>query len=178
MFEVVMIGGLLFCFGFINRLWTMRRHDVVLFRLCDLRREAMTLLMDEEKVSNMQKSEYHALRQIIHVTSRTIGAYKNHKTVIFNLRRFIRELKRYECMNKRANTIPVTKHADIERIRHDLYSALAFGFITYTPFIHFEIFARFLIFILSGLSAMGMEILGKYAQALIEAKEEINKSHA
>jgi len=171
MFYFLMAVALLANLWMIWRVRKMKRHDGVLYRYCELRRQAMQYLRDEDKLSQLPRQDYIALRKMICMMNITIEQYKNHKLVMFNLREFVKYFRAYASANKKAAAITIIDNKEIEDLRKGLMKALFFGFMTYTPFIRSEIVVRLTIMILSFLAKAGIRKVNAYVASLKEIQE-------
>jgi len=170
-FYVLMTAALLSTFWMILRMRKVKRHDEVLYRFCELRRDAMKTLRDKSSIEAMTRQEYIVLRKLLETLNVIIEAYKTHKTVIFNLRTLVRVLSEYKRYNKKAESIEKTKHEGIEFLRIGIMKALLHGFLAYTPFIKSEVVVRVVLAILGLLAQSGVKKLNGYARSLKEALE-------
>lgn len=76
-FYTLMIPTLLAMIYMIHRLRAMAKHDRVLYRLCELRREMMALL--REAPYGFTREEYRELRELIELTNKMIHNYSAFK---------------------------------------------------------------------------------------------------
>ena len=86
MFYIVATLIAIFLIYQIISLRELKKHDEHLFRFCELRRESIKLLYEERDA--LGRNDYIALREMLGALNVTINNYRNHKTAIFNLRRF------------------------------------------------------------------------------------------
>jgi len=171
MFYILMTTALVTTIWMLFRVRKLKRHDEVLYKFCGLRRQAMRYLRDEDNLNSLSRQEYITLRKLVETINVTIEGYKTHKTVMFNLRYFMRFLREYKRYNKKTETIAKTDNIEIEELRDGIQKALLFGFMTYTPFIKSEVLVRVLVFLLSLLAHTGWKKVNGYISSVNEAFE-------
>jgi len=115
-----------------------KKHDGVLFPFCQLRRDVMRYRY--EAVMGMHgaypRAEREALRRLSRELDDTIHNYRAHKTVMFNLRRIMRNIQTYKHASKAV--VDVTDNAEIRGFHDNLRRLQAKAFIAYTPMIKSE----------------------------------------
>jgi len=170
-FYILATGVSLSFFFMIWRISKMNRHDVVLYRFCELRRRTIRHLRDEDVIQALSRHEYISLRKMLEMLNAIILHYKSHRTIIFNLRCFVKYLADFKAQNKKAQCINSTNNEYIEELRSDIQSALLFAFMRYTPFIRSEIVIKVSIFFLGMLANAGVKRVNRYVYSLREAFE-------
>lgn len=144
----------------------VRKHDQVLYRFCQVRRDTMSLIREHNLA--LTKDDYFALREIVDATSATIHDYQLCKIYVFNFRKFLAAIRRFKDMELKINRGDLLKH-EIVRLRNDFGRALVFSFFTFTPFFKTELALKALTGTLSGLATLG----GKYMKAKVSRALEI-----
>lgn len=84
MFYVLIIPAFIMSLFMIVHLLSIKRHDKVLFQLCHIRREVMSLLRDDN--FDMPRDDYISLRRLLDALNINIHHYKKHKSLLFNFR--------------------------------------------------------------------------------------------
>lgn len=82
-FYFLMIPVVIMSIYMISRLLEMRKHDQVLYRLCENRREMMAFL--RKTGLTLSKDDYFALRELIEITNQTIHNYNDFKSSSFSV---------------------------------------------------------------------------------------------
>jgi len=171
MFVLMLLSSLL-CLWMGIHLLRMRKHDVVLFRLCEVRRELMTILRD--RGFNLPKNEYLAARLILSAANSAIQNYNHSKMFLFNCRAFVKYLRIYkEEITSVTKKVPAPKDEEILEISSKFNYAMAKGFLAYTPFIRSEIGLMVLVFLFRFLVRAGVKTLQKQFEDLVWAREHI-----
>ena len=97
---LIVIGGLVVVLAMQIRhgVWLreIARHDGVLFRFCEIRRSVVRLLFDRHLDGELSRRDYVDARRLLDVLNHVIGDYDKRKAVMFNFRRFVRALRKYE----------------------------------------------------------------------------------
>lgn len=139
-YETLMAASLVICLTIGIHLRRVKRHDRVLYRFCQVRRDIMTLFRD--RGFEMSKHDYFALRDLLEVVNDTIHHFHECKSTIFNFRTLHRMARELRESDLAFGEIEFPKDKDalavIERYRGAMFRA----FLTYTPFIKSEIALR------------------------------------
>lgn len=146
MFYLLMVPVLLMEVCMLLYLYRRRRHDKVLFRFCQIRRDLMQLLRD--RGSSLSREEYKDARELLNVLSFTIHNYRDQKTKIFDGRKFLRFRNSAEKIRQAEPSADPEIAALYVRTAH----ALVRGFIAYTPFFASELALRLVL--------LGAQMLG------------------
>jgi len=168
---VLMLISSLLCLGMIVNLWQVRKHDIVLFRLCQVRRKSMSLLRD--RGFNLAKDDYMALRRMLYAVNTSIAHYSVHKAKLFNLRAFARAVKEYKRSAVAVEKLAIPKDKEIIDIYRDFNYAMMTGFLAYTPFIKSELGLRFTVILISLLAKAGFASLQQLFDNLMWARDHI-----
>lgn len=113
------------------RLHEMQKHDSVLYRFCQVRRETMALI--REKNFQLTREDYIALRQMAEVTGATIHDYNSHKIYLFNLFKFLEAIRRHKKLEVAIHD-GLEMKGEILALRNKFGDALMFAFLRFTPF--------------------------------------------
>jgi len=92
---------------------------------------------------------------MLDTTNSAIALYRDHKTKIFNLRTLTRFLRQYRESAEELLALPRSGSAELHTFEDRLNRALSSGFMTYTPFLRFELTVKLAVHVLSALSALG-----------------------
>jgi hypothetical protein len=155
--QVVFFAGVLLLLAMQLRsffyLRRMRRHDRVLFRFCQIRRDAMALLRTRFESGGLTRSQYRAVRLLLICLNDIIRHYHGQGAMWFNLRVMRREFTKYGITAARLRRIADSPEiagamraadgdADIRNLYNDFFSAHVRAVIAYTPFIYAEVLLR------------------------------------
>ena len=123
----------------------MQKHDRVLFPLCQLRRDVMQFLYVNviENTTSICPEEYKFVRRLLNGLDATIHNDKQHKTLIFNVRKIAKHLKMYRRASKAALEIP--DHPEIQEFHERIRRLLVAAFLAYTPLIRWELALRLIV---------------------------------
>ena len=139
----------------------LRKHDEHLFRFCELRREAISLLYDERET--LSRNDYIALRKILKALNVTINNYRTHKTVTFNFRRFLAYVRELRKLDRDTGKIS-TNNEDIINLNYRMHHVVCLAFLAYTPFLRSEILASMALKVLNACVEMGIKSCALYAK--------------
>jgi len=175
MLEILAV--IIFPFLFFQALWLMRlrKHDVHLYRFCQLRRDSIKFMYDEHQ--SLSRTDYIALRKLIRVLNLTINNYKAHKKTLFDFRAFTLYMREIRPFEERVEEIS-TNNERIKELRERMFYAVIEAFFAYTPFLKHEAIARLIFFILSAAVKSGaykfkneLNILTQINQSRVHLKE-------
>lgn len=144
----------------------LRKHDEHLFRFCELRRDAISLLYNERET--LSRNDYIALRKILKTLNLTINNYRTHKTVTFNLRRFLAYVKELRSLDHDTGKIS-TNNKDIINLNYRMHHVVCLAFLAYTPFLRSEVLASIVIKVLNACVEMGIKSCALYAREFKKA---------
>ena len=167
-FYFLIVPALVACLCEIYRLRKLEKHDIVLYKFCEIRRLVMARIREDN--FNLSKDDYVALRQLAEAASLTIHDYNEWKTSLFNFRKF------KECVRKIKNWDKIIEerkiaNPDILALYKEYIYAMFFAFLTYTPFIKSEMGFRAMSISLNGIAHISM---GKFKRNLIRIAEFID----
>jgi hypothetical protein len=127
---------------------------------------------------NLPLEEYLALRKLLGILNTTINRYNDHKMILFNLRRFIEQIKEFDHFSKEAKPVKVSKNKEIQQLYIATSKSFLYGFFTYTPLIKSEIFVKISIAIIGLLALLGIEKLNNSMHQIVasitNAREQAN----
>lgn len=179
LFNVLMVICIVLCLRMVLRLKQMRRHDRVLYKMCQVRRDIMALF--RERGFELSKHDYFAVRSLLDVVSVTIHNFDECKTTVFNIRFLSRWAAEMRRRNKEIDTFAVPKDDEALRIFNAYRKATVSAFFTYTPFIRSEVFLRLLLFTLASCASfigrLGVTSFARIAENLFWAKEQVAYCH-
>ncbi len=121
----VLIGS---CY-MIWRLRRMAKHDRVLFRFCQNRRDIMAIIRGRN--FDLPREDYIALRELLEVTNNTIHEYNVHKTSLFDFRKFIRDAQRLNSIRRKMEELD-NMNTDVAHLYHKFGLSMLYAFFTYT----------------------------------------------
>lgn len=150
--NIVFIAGIFITVAFAIVVYVranqQKKDDHVLFRFCQIRRNLMGELRD--RYDSLTPEEFESAKFLSEALNGVIRHYRPHKTMMFNLRTVRRliskDLRRYkklqESVQKQLSGIP--PDTKIAELYGDFSRASMLAFLSYTPFIIWEILLRFL----------------------------------
>lgn len=125
-----------------------QKHDYVLFRFCQIRRDLMEELRG--RFDTLTPCEYEAAEFLLSALNGIIRHYHNHKITMFNLRKMRRIVESdLQCHQKVREDVKqqlsrVPSDTKISVLYNDFFRAATVAFLSYTPFIRCEIILRLL----------------------------------
>ncbi|WOV91930.1 MAG: hypothetical protein R1F54_04700 [Candidatus Zeuxoniibacter abyssi] len=148
--SAVSILGILVVGAFLlASLIAIKKHDRVLFRFCQIRRDLMKDLRDRYDTT-LNQQEWQAAKFLLEKLNGVIQHYHSHKTTMFNLRKVRQmiksDLQKYKETQQeiKARLPEVPKDTKVYELYGDFARASWQSFFTYTPFIRTEIILRLL----------------------------------
>ena len=155
MYYATIIPVLILSFYMVIYLSSLSKHDKVLYKICQVRRDAMDFLRNDW--DSMSKEDYISTRKLIGSLNITINNYNTHKTVLFNLRKFVAYVKEYESFSKEVEKIEPPKNEKIRELHKSAFIAFLHGFFSYTPLIKSELAMRGFVLLLSISAKLGIK---------------------
>lgn len=137
MFNLLIILSLVSLIFMAYHLRVLRKHDTVLYRICQVRRDTIAFL--DAEWQTLTKGEYMATRQLLYALNLTINNYKNHKCVLFNIRRLRKYAREYHKFHNQMNQIDIPLDGPIRELFDKAVYAFLYGFFAYTPLIRSEV---------------------------------------
>lgn len=172
MFYVCIVPALIMSMYMIVYLRNLRKHDNVLYRFCQIRRKAMSILRNDG--FGMQGQDYVSLRVLVENLNITINNYKECKTVLFNFRRFNKYLTEYKISAQEVEQFKLPNDERIKALVRDFSIALFRAFLEYTPLIRSEIAIRIILFIATALTKIGINHANNFAKQISDTFSFIN----
>jgi hypothetical protein len=139
----------------------MKKHDRVLFRFCQIRRDIIVIM--REPGFNPSKSDYRILRVLLDGANATIHEYNSCKIKLFNFRNFIALAKEYQRNAQKVDKLSTSNPA-INEIKEKYKRAMILAFLSYTPLIKsqiaFQITSGIILAIFGLMINLGLKSLG------------------
>ncbi len=170
MFYLVMILILIYSLIIIFRFNNIKKHDSVLFDFCQVRRDLMNML--RENNFKIEKEDYFCLRDLLEFLNITIHEYNNLKTSFFNIRKFFVYLKQYEKSQQNIKELKIPDNENILKLYNATGYTLLKAFFTYTPFIKSELFLNLIAFLLRTFSRLWKKHMDNYIETLKQIKNK------
>jgi hypothetical protein len=165
MFYVAVVPALALSAYMIYYLSRLQKHDRVLYRFCQIRREMMEFF--REHGSELSPEEYSSARRLVEVLNLTIHNYKHERTRMFDGRKLLRTLRDYEAS---VDAVVLADNSrDNERIRAfrtKFEKTLFFAFFEYTPFFRSELALRVLLVAATLLAKLGLQKMSNVVRQL------------
>jgi len=112
------------------------KHDKVLFRFCDLRRELMAYMRSEQfNTHDVSKEDYAAFRKVIYTVNDTIH-YFNEVKLSLDLRKVVRFILHVKKNNEHIKGMQLAKNSTILDFQRRLVIISLQATVTYTPVIY------------------------------------------
>ena len=128
----------------LRRLQNIKRHDAVLFRFCEIRRQVVVFIGDELTAEKLSRGDYQSARSLLNALNVIISDFHRAKLVFFNMRSLARILRQYEVAAGRLRLAEKTHNSGLQSLRERTSVALVAAFFAYTPMIRSEIALRIL----------------------------------
>lgn len=141
-----------------------KKHDVVLFNFCGIRREAMSLV--RARGFDMAEDDYNDIRELVAFLNTTIAGYKEHRIAMFNFREIRKAVNNYK---ENADTVELYKRSgneDIDKLYDKTAGALLLGFLSYTPLIKQEIIVNIVMGLVKIMAMTGVHAFKEYERKL------------
>lgn len=122
------------------RLNKVKKHDQVLFPLCQLRRDIMSFLYENTfaKPGALSSEEIAYVRQLLGGLDNAIHNYNQHKMLMFDLRKMAKTLKQYRHTLQQADALKLPSNPEIQNFHAHFELCLVKAFLAYTPLIRSE----------------------------------------
>jgi len=163
MFYFLIIPGLVISLGMLLHFRRIEKHDKVLYRFCQVRRDIMTILRRDLLEVNREK--YFGLRVLLDGTSNAIHYYNDNKTTLFNFREFCKWLGDAKRSAEAMEKLKLPNDPEVLEIRDRFAQAMVCGFCAYTPFLRTEAGFAVSLFLLKAMAKAGW----RRAETLIQS---------
>lgn len=168
---LAVVPSLLICAVELVRLYQLRKHDVVLYRFCEIRRDMMTLLRD--RGTELSPQDYHALRIFLKALNTLIQRYSDDRSSMLNLRTLARWAKKNAKLIKSTTDIPKSSDREIQALQARMTVAIALGFFAYTRFLRSEILLSVLHHIARLIAQIGTQAVKNAANNVSQTLNQI-----
>lgn len=178
LFYILIVPSTLFVLYMVIVFRKMKKHDEILFRFCQVRRDAISLI--DRRNFELNRKQYASVRDLLESVNAMIHDFEKCKTTVFNFRKFVRFLKFYRDAAIQAEKIHIPNDPEIIALHHQYKTAIFFAFLAYTPLIKSELCAKFLVTIFVFLAKAGVKSLNggaNYLKWLIEENKRENGPH-
>lgn len=122
----------------------MRKHDQILFKICQLRRECFQFMREQD--AHLTRNDYISMRLLIKILNFTIKRYGDYKTVLFDYRMYYKYFKDNERSFHRTAKVLHTDNEEVMALFKKFRICLFDAFFTFTPLLKSEIICRFVLF--------------------------------
>lgn len=170
MFYLVMIPITVYMLIELRHLTRLRKHDRVLFPICEIRGDLVRSLMRSEDAGTLTRDDYIYARLMLNALNHTVGLYKHHRTRFFNLRAYARFCRQYQASAKELMAVPRTENTELRAIEHRFNHAMLRGFLTYTPYLKSEILIYLVLAVMAFFASLGLTFV---ARRLKETREVV-----
>ena len=152
--------SLVLCFLALVYLHYVRKHDLILFRFCQIRREMMSLL--RERGTELSKQDYNALRFFLKGINNLVQRYSVHKFNMLNARAFAAWARKNAKLLEESEAIPKSNDEQIQILQMRTNIAIALGFFAYTHFLRFEVTVMVLAHLSKFVGRLGSGVLKRF----------------
>lgn len=170
---IVLLPVLLLSLAMIFKLLSLRKHDRVLYRFCQLRRDIMAYLRD--KRDRIPPEDYEQVRMLLQIVNQDIHNYNHYKRNKFNIRYLLREARHLFKSARAAEIKKIKNNAKVEGFYKDYGLALVSAFLSYTPFFKSKIILMLTIGLMRKLVIVTGDRLKDWIKELEWLKQEIDK---
>lgn len=160
MLSIILIPALAVVLYGVIQVREARKHDRVLYRFCQIRRDVMDVLRSENQ--SLSAEDYAAGRRLLDFLNLTISLYREHRTKMFDWRAFVRFAREYRQSATQIVALSSTRHKALSNAVMKTGWAALLGFLAYTPFIKSETALR--------LTASAVEWLARIAKGKVEQR--------
>lgn len=151
-----------------TRLHNLRKHDVILYRFCQIRRDMMQLLRDRGE--DLPPEDYKALRFFLRTLNNLIQRYSEDRFHMLNMRALALWARNNAELIKKI-TIPESDDPQIKQLKRRVNVAISYAFFEYTPFLRSEItfvlLNRIALLISTLLIKLGSQAIRAWAERVI-----------
>jgi len=172
-FYILIIPFLLFSFYMITKISTERRHDKILFKFTQLRRDAMAILIRDN--FSIQKQKYISLSELVSLLDVTIKSYDDIKISFFTIKNFFSYLRYYEKDKEMIEEIKIPNDSETVEIYNSFITAMIEALFTYSSFIRSNLCLSILINLLKTVGYLGIKKADYYIKTLTQLKMEYEK---
>lgn len=178
-YETLLAISSISAFVFVVWLHRLRKHDKVLYRFCQVRREILEVLRN--RGFEMNKQDYFAIRDLLEVVNGTIHHYNHCKSTVFNFRTLTKMIRDLRESGQAIAEIKTPKDPELAKVFDSFRMAMVGAFLTYTPFFRSEITARIVLYLLVAIcrffGSIGIKSWCKVSDDLSWALSQINNQH-
>ncbi len=137
-FYLLFVPSALLSIVMIAYLRGLKKHDTILYSLCQCRRDIIQFLWENRET--LTREEYLAVRKLLVTMNHVINRYNSHKTIIFNLRKLVERARKIESFSRQPMSLP--DNEEIKCLYFCSFLAYCQGFLAYTPLIRSELAVR------------------------------------
>ena len=170
MFYLLIVPVYIMTFYMFFHLLKIKKHDKVLYKFCEVRRDIMAILRKEN--FNLPKDDYLALRRLLMVLNDSIHYYDDHKTGLFNIRKFFKFLDKFKEQLTQVDNFEIPQKPEIINLYKDFTLTMLLAFFTFTPLLKYEFFLNFLMYISKALIKHGKNQFQNYLEAFTIASNK------
>jgi hypothetical protein len=142
-FYATILPAILLLIFQLSRLHRMKKHDYVLYQFCQIRRDLIHILRDEQP--DLSPLAYQRTKQALVVVNGLINQYDFCKVHIFNIRKLA---VYFGGAARDAKGLERTGIAQIDSIVESVEKKIVTAFFVFTPFLRAEIVFKFFYFLL------------------------------
>ena len=154
----------------IYQLRAMKRHDRVLFRFCQIRRDTMAYL--RSNYETLTKEDYDRSLQLLEQLNATIHFYDEHKISTFNVRPFVVFLRTMKNSAEHVDCMAARDRGPVAVLSRRCSQAFTFAFFSFTPWIKSEVTFRIVVLLVKHFGTEGFnQVVSLLTECLERAKK-------
>jgi len=112
---------------------SLKRQEIVLRKVRQVRRDSMIFLYDNW--ISMQKDEYIALVDLIRILETSLVKYAECKSTLFNFKKLLLCIKEYDYLSYKVKRSKISENKEIRKLYSSAFIAYSYGFCLYAPII-------------------------------------------
>jgi hypothetical protein len=167
MFYITVIPILFYSIFIIVKLRNLKKHDIILFSFCGLRRDAMQLLRD--RGYELGEDNYKSIKRLLKILNHAIHEYNDNKLSFFNFRAFYRSAKQFKDSTKQIEKFQAPSDEEISILVRRLSVTMIYSFLAYTPFLKSEIILRLATSFFRILTNTSIDYISKRTNVMFDA---------
>lgn len=160
MFYLLVVPVVILQLVMLFKLYHLRKHDRVLYRFCQVRRELMELL--REKGQNMSSRDHDFARHMVASLHSAIHNFKDHKKRMFDFWLIVEAARQFRISVEDLKSLPTTDNRKLLQVKQKFGRSIVLALIAYTPIVGF----RPMIHIIDFLMWLGARFLADKTQNL------------
>ena len=127
---LVLIGGI----WFVARLWTVRKHNRILYTMYDYRREITSLMRSDRMSTSIDRNDYRKLRRTLDNTNLVIEDFEKNEPAFFDFIQYIQQSgKQAFRADVRQQRLSLAQNEEVKHHQKNLQRLLSWSVYYRTP---------------------------------------------